>query len=79
MSTSAAKEIKSNKRSKAARAAGDKSVSPTERPDPSTEPPIVQPLKPRPRLFFVLLSALALWIAVLIFMYFATVYPQLHH
>ncbi len=35
-------------------------------------------LKPRPRLFIVACVLMASWIAALIIMFFATVYPNLH-
>ncbi len=70
MSTGAANEIKSSKRKKGGRAATEKSLSyaagSTETAEPSF---LLPPLKPRPRLFFLLLGVLALWIAALLFMY----------
>jgi hypothetical protein len=41
------------------------------RPAPEFKPP----LKPRRGLFYALLGLLAVWIAVLVVMYFTTVYP----
>lgn len=38
--------------------------------------PPAKPLKPRPKLFVALCMMFALWIAVLITLYFTTVYPH---
>jgi hypothetical protein len=40
--------------------------------------PVVQPPRPRPVLFKVLCVVFAIWIGVLLFLYFATVYPRRH-
>jgi hypothetical protein len=48
----------------------------------STEKPeavqFLPPLKPRPVLFWVLSGVMAVWVALLVVMYFTTVRPQLH-
>ena len=42
-------------------------------PPPPEFPP---PLKPRPRLFYGLLALLAVWVGILLVLYFTTVYPN---
>jgi hypothetical protein len=38
-----------------------------------------KPLKPRRALFTGLMIALAIWVGLLLWLYFTTVYPQRHH
>jgi hypothetical protein len=40
--------------------------------------PTPRPLKPQPRLLAILSVIFALWVAWLVYMYFAKVYPQRH-
>jgi hypothetical protein len=50
--------------------------SPAPDAPPVREPAVsLPPLKPRPRLFYGLLTAFALWVGVLLGLYFFTVYP----
>ena len=46
-----------------------------------SQPPVefLPPLKPRPRLFYALLTGIALWVGVLLGLYFVTVYPNRDH
>jgi hypothetical protein len=45
---------------------------------PSAPSPAVQPFKPRPVLFAVLMLLFLIWVSVLLIMYFKTVYPHRH-
>ena len=53
----------------------------TRQPPAKTEPqlPPATPLRPRPRLFIVLLVLFAIWLGILLTLYFKTVYPLRHH
>ena len=53
--------------------------APHKQPDTAQAEPgpvSLPPLKPRPRLFYALLTALALWVGFLLVLYFTTVYPN---
>ena len=43
-----------------------------ERPAPAFKPP----LKPRPRLFYVMMGLVGIWIGLLLTLYFVTVFPH---
>ncbi len=46
--------------------------------NPPAEIEFKPPLKPHPKLFLALLILFTLWIGVLLFLYFKTVYPSRH-
>ena len=46
---------------------------------PPTPEPAGAPLKPRPKLFLGLLLLFAIWLGILLTLYFKTVYPLRHH
>ena len=49
------------------------------KPQPQTPPAApVEPLKPQRKLFIGLLMVLAIWIGVLLALFFLTIYPQTH-
>lgn len=48
--------------------------SPPPKADPPLPPP--RPFKPRPKLFAFLLIAFAIWLGILLTLYFKTVYPM---
>ena len=53
----------------------DSRTSSKEVADPRPAPEFKPPLRPRRGIFYALLALLALWITVLVVMYFRTVYP----
>jgi hypothetical protein len=62
----------------AAAAAGGRQRKQPKQPPPARPAELQpQPMRPRPRLFFLLMIVFALWVAGLVTMYFTTVRPRL--
>ena len=64
-----------------ARAARDRvapAVAPESTPEQSTARGTISPLRPRPKLFAILVASFCAWIVMLLVMYFLTVYGRPH-
>lgn len=73
MSKKAAGSIRARDRG-TARSGGRETAADAARDVPALKP--LPPFKPRPRLFFGLLAALAVWVCLLLGLYFLTVFPS---